>query len=241
MTSLECVFRIVHAGTGYTQTYRIRGRRTNDSDKGVSQAISSASKSFFQYVCQVREDEDPDALWAEDPATGQTTTRAGRGPKRSQVPTPAEAPPEKLHIKEEMTLTPAKRLELAKEDIKASLKREHLRIYHLEAFAQITPALNDDIKEWHLPDYELVQKVMKENPTAFVNALKEASKKYPSSADRIEKLRGLQSRLDGDEQRIASDERILIASACLSNNSDAVEYWTDRLSSALRGQQEADV
>lgn len=59
MTTLELLFRVTHVESGWVQTYRHIGRRTNDKDKGIQHARSSAMKAFLLDLLQTNESIRP--------------------------------------------------------------------------------------------------------------------------------------------------------------------------------------
>lgn len=243
MTSLECIFRLTHADTGHSEVYRIRGRRTNDTDKGISHAISSATKTWFQRVLQVADDEAAPPNPVQESQASRPTKHGGAGPRKPQresSPPPPEnekkppsPPPSSLGV--------AQRLEMAKDTVKALLRKNHLRVYHLEALAEMVPDLSDELTEWGLDDYELVQKILETDPDQCDRAMHELAKEYPSEDSRKHKLHTLQRTLIEQGDAMTSEEQVLTATAHHSNWNDAVEFWIDKLSTRLAGQQEADL
>lgn len=242
MSTLECTFRVVHVPSGFAQIYRIRGRRVNDTDKGVQHAITSATKTFLQRLLNVSDAENAEANEVQVSQASRTTKTGQRKPRtpqgnQSESPPPDQKPPSPPNP----TITPAERLELAKEDIKASLRKNHMRVYHLEALAQMHPNLPDELEKWGLADYEVVQIVLQKDPVRCEKAMAELSEKFPTDDMRLRKLHDLQVKLEAEGNKISPEERILTASAHHSGWSDAVEYWIDKLNTRIRGQTEADV
>ena len=244
MTTLEVAFRLTHAPSGFSQVYRIRGRRTNDTDKGVSHSIASAGKTFLQRLLNVGDMEEAPPNPVQESQRSRQPKHGGRAPRRSQreaqgpPPENGQGPPPPSA--EGTNLTNAERLEMAKAEVKALLRKHHQRIYHLEALSQVVPDLPDMVEEWGLPDFELVQKILTMDPDQPERAMKNLSVSTPSTDDRKENLHNLQRKLIEQGKAMSSEEQVLVAGAMASNWSEAVEYWIDQLHTRLAGQQELD-
>lgn len=233
MTTLEAVFRVTHAASGHSEVYRAKGRRTNDKDKGIQHAVSSAEKTFLLRLLNTWESGEVEH---DSAGVQETTGRArpvGRGGGKRRSP-PEEPPPPKAP-RDDRTIEA--QLQAAKEDLKGSVRRGKLRLYHLDAVAETDPSYPDTLAEFGLDDYQCMRQLVERSPDAFYTAMLEMAKKYPSSDDRLRKLHDL---IDKAE-KVGSDERIWIAEAHQSNWSDAVEYWINILTERIRGQTEADV
>lgn len=95
MTDIYCTYRVTHAETGQYREFRVLGRRTNDKDKGVRHAISSATAAFWLELLQVHTEQDDTG---QDPSPSQR--RRGRQPKRRRSGPPSGAPGSQGHRKE---------------------------------------------------------------------------------------------------------------------------------------------
>ena len=244
MTTVEVAFRLTHVHSGYSQVYRIRGRRTNDTDKGVSHSIASAGKTFLQRILNVGDVEEAPPNPVQESQSSRPSKHGGPAPRKLQhqgpVP-PAENGQGPDTPKAEGTnLTVEERLEMAKEEVKVLIRKHHQRIYHLEALAHMVPDLPDLVEEWGLPDFELVQKILTMDPDQSERAMKALSVENATTDDRKEKLHDLQRKLIEQKKAMSSEEQVLVASAMHSNWSEAVEYWIDQLHKRLAGQQELD-
>lgn len=242
MTTVEVAFRLTHAPTGYSQVYRIRGRRTNDADKGVSQAISSAAKTFLRRILNVNDMEEAPPNPVQESQRSRQPKHGGQAPRRPQRQ-PQGPPPENDQDPpppeaEGQSLTKADRLKLAKEEVKVLLRKNHQRIYHLEALSEVVEELPEEVAEWGLPDFELVQKILTMDPDQPERAMKELSHSNATTPDRKDNLHNLQRKLIEQGKAMSSEEQVLTAAAMHSNWSEAVEYWIDQLSNRLSGQQE---
>ena len=244
MTTLEVAFRLTHAPSGFSQVYRIRGRRTNDTDKGVSHSIASAGKTFLQRLLNVGDMEEAPPNPVQESQRSRKPKHGGRQPRKPQRQ--AQEPPGSNGIKsdppppqaEGTNLTDAERLEMAQAEVKALLRKHHQRIYHLEALSHVVPDLPELVEEWGLPDFELVQKILTMDPDQPERAMKNLAVKNPTTDDRKENLHNLQRKLIEQGKAMSSEEQVLTAAAMHSNWSEAVEYWIDQLHNRLSGQQE---
>lgn len=245
MTTVEVAFRLTHVHSGFSQVYRIRGRRTNDADKGVSQAISSAAKTFLRRILNVNDMEGAPPNPVQESQSSRQTKHGGQAPRKTyrqpQGPPPEndqDPPPPKA---EGTNLTVGERLKMAQEEVKALLRKNHQRIYHLEALAEMIPDLPDLVEEWGFPDFELVQKILTMDSNQAERAMLDMAKKEPSDSSRKNHLHDLQRKLiKQDGKAMSSEEQVLTAAAIYSNWADPVEYWIDQLSKRLSGQQELD-
>lgn len=241
MTTVEVAFRLTHAPSGYSQVYRIRGRRTNDTDKGVSHAIASAGKSFLQRILNVFDDEDAEANPVQESQRSRPPKHGGQAPRKPQREGPSPQKGQDPPPSEDVGLSVGKRLELVKESVKALLRKNRQRVYHLEALSLVVEALPEEIEDWGLVDFELVQKILQDDPNHCERAMKELAKENPTTEDRLSHLHHLQLRLiEQDNKAMTSEEQVLTATAHQSGWAEAVEYWIDQLADRLSGQQELD-
>lgn len=92
MTDVRATFQVTHAATGQYRLYRIVGRRSNDKDKSVMQATSSAFTTFLPRLLNVTTAEvDQNNPLPE--ATGSRGRRSGGGKRQrrqQQAPPPRQ-------------------------------------------------------------------------------------------------------------------------------------------------------
>ena len=220
MTTIEVIFRLTHAPTGHSEVYRVPGRRTNDKDKGVQHAISSAGKTLLIRLL---------ATWesSEAPATPPQQSTGSRGRQQRQAQPRSEPEPEGgANGVTQPRMSNAERLQLAKDDLKGLMREQHLKMYHVEAVAQSDRQFPDELEEFGVTDWERMREIARGKPDTFERAMVNMAGEFPSAPDRLRLLHDLLQRPGANP---TSEETLLTASAHAANWNDAVEYWIDIL------------
>lgn len=229
-TDVLTIWRVVHAPTGFQQVYRVLGRRTNEKDKGVQHAITSAEKVFVLRLMNASEEKDEEgpnnrvekAERSRRPGSGQKKKAERRAPNA-----PAPPPPKQNGnpIPPQPQATPETRVEFAKGEVRAFLRSNHFQAYHFEAVVQTDKMLSARKQElWGVTEWEGLLEITKKRPRLFDEAPRSLAVEFPTSPERVELLDKLTA-----ATRPPGPEKMLIESAKQAGWCDAVEWWIEKL------------
>lgn len=234
MTDALCTFRLSHVDSGQQQEYRILGRRTNDKDKGLQHAISSAEKTLLLRLLQVAEekDEEGDAhRVAQSTGTRSRRQRGSQARRKDARAQGAPAPPPRQEngqpVPPREESSPDQIIEWAKARVRHHMTEGRFKSYHLEAVAQVDNKLRERIDVWNEDEWKHMEEVARRWPQRFDDAVKVMAEKEPTTAERLEVLSKLLDETPAG--KLDARDGILIRTAADAGWHDAVEYWIQKL------------
>lgn len=236
MTDLLVTFRVHHVGTGQTQEYRILARRSNDKDKGIQHAMSSAEKSFYLRLLGVSEEDDEEGPdHRVDQSTG--SRRKKKSGKRRPRREPPNAPPPQPRQQNGNPAPPADTatdeeiITWAQARVRQLMKQGRFRRYHMEAVAAVDSKLRERIDVWNPSEWKHMEELARRWPQRFDEAVTAMGKKEPTTRERLQELNELLQRCSPD--LVPTQDRAMIHSAAEAGWHDAVEWWIAKLEDLL--------
>lgn len=158
---------------------------------------------------------DPPREWAVGPVIGHAAANPRTG--TPDAPAPHE--------------DPRAIVEQLQGEVRAFMRQNNLRAYHLEAVIQVDKQLPDQLKEFGLVDWQRLAEICRKQKLMWDEAPRIMAKEYPTTPERLDLLTDLTIRVGA-----APKNKPLIATAKADGWNDAVEYWIHELLEAERSQ-----
>lgn len=226
-TDVSATFRLTHAPSGHSELYRVNGRRTNDKDKGVQHAITSAQKMLILKLLNSAEEKSEEGAGKG----GAQATRASSAQRRPEQRAPGAPTPPQNGTPPNPESSPEERMEFAKDQVRAFMNRNHLKGYHLEALILVDKKIRaETVETMDVEDWEVVQMTANSYPSRFEDSMRILADEFPTAEERVSMLDDLVVKV-----KPTGPEKMLIEGAKVIAWNDAIEYWITELGKRDQG------
>lgn len=231
MTTVLCRWVLHHVQSGEQIEIHALGRRTNEGDSGVQQAISSSGKKALLELLGVDQEKDEDGPGkGAAPSTGSRSRRqrgSKRTPRRSQAPPGAPPPKGNGNPPSAADASPEERISFCQARVREYMRRHRFKGYHLEALAEVDKELREKVDVWSAEEWEHCHDIARSRPQRFDQAVAVMGEKEPTDQERLDHLSRL---LDGPGgAKLDQADGIVLRSAADAKWHDAVEWWISKL------------